>query len=176
MKKIFMKVSTALAAFVLAMNVSYTNVEAAGNNIHLGLIGDNSFKTTVSKAANKEYTVIGVNFFGKEKSFSEILGGNGNVIMKSSLSSNTVSITNSSTDPKDLNVKIKKYDKKTKKPTTLGKSEAKNAVRVGCGTGCKREAGNNDLKYTMTAEYKKPYSVYNNPGGDYSFKFEIGQY
>lgn len=176
MKRIIMKVSTALAAFVLVMNASFASVNGALNEEYLKCDCDTSYSKTVKKAANKEYTVIGVYEENEKKiTFSENLANKGNVIMTSKLSSNMISITNTSAQAKDLHVLLTKTQKQTGKTTKLGESKVNKAVRVGCGTGYKRAAKDKTINYTMTAEYKKPYSKYNNPGGDHIYTFNIEQ-
>ena len=96
--------------------------------------------------------------------------------MNSTLKSNTLSISNSSTTERDLTAELTRYDRKTKTTQTLGTSTIKNATRTGCGTGFKRDADNKNYRYEMWAQYKKPYSNNNNPGGDDCFHLAIQQW
>ena len=109
MKKIIMKISTALAAFVLVMNASFTGTASAKvNDVYLDTVAVKVYGKTIEKAANKEYNAVGVieKIEGIPlvliRPFSSILNNKGNLTMNSTLNKNSLSISNSSTTKKTL--------------------------------------------------------------------------
>ena len=184
MKKAFMKISTALAAFVLVMNASFASVKGTQKKVYLSQVHESAYSITEKSAANKEYYVAGVKIGNKNTPFSEFFGENkakgksawANVVMKSTLSSNTVSISNNTDTEKNLMVRLSSKSKCDKTKTTNRESKVNNATRVGCGTGYKREASNKNIEYAMIAEIEDVYSKDANIGNTYkNFKCTIDQ-